>query len=125
LYLADRLSKFAKNVIVFHGGMKATAQKEAQRALQQVPDSEGGCCSRQANDSASSGQLRTDRFRLPCIRRSTVANQRLWTTALQGDLGRLVGAAHNVPRWLTSSAGSRPQRRCMSGAESARRSTRR
>jgi superfamily II DNA or RNA helicase len=40
LYLADRLSKFAKNVIVFHGGMKAKAQKEAQRALQQVLDSE-------------------------------------------------------------------------------------
>lgn len=40
LYLADRLSKFAKNVIVFHGGMKAKAQKEAERALKEVPDSE-------------------------------------------------------------------------------------
>jgi superfamily II DNA or RNA helicase len=40
LYFADRLSKFAKNVIVFHGGMKAKAQKEADRALKDVLDSE-------------------------------------------------------------------------------------
>jgi superfamily II DNA or RNA helicase len=40
LCLADRLAKFAKNVIVFHGGMKAKAQKEAERALKGVPDSE-------------------------------------------------------------------------------------
>ncbi|HLF11752.1 MAG TPA: DEAD/DEAH box helicase family protein, partial [Gammaproteobacteria bacterium] len=40
LYFADRLSKFAKNVIVFHGGMKAKAQKEADRALKEVLDSE-------------------------------------------------------------------------------------
>ncbi len=40
LYFADRLSNFAKNVIVFHGGMKAKAQKESERALKEVPDSE-------------------------------------------------------------------------------------
>jgi superfamily II DNA or RNA helicase len=40
LYFADRLAKFAKNVIVFHGGMKAKAQKESERALKEVPDSE-------------------------------------------------------------------------------------
>lgn len=38
--LAARLSKFAKNVIVFHGGMKAKAQKESERALKDVSDSE-------------------------------------------------------------------------------------
>ncbi len=40
LYFAERLAKFAKNVIVFHGGMKAKAQKEAERALREVPDNE-------------------------------------------------------------------------------------
>ncbi len=37
---ADRLSKFAKNVIVLHGGMKARARKEAERALREVADGE-------------------------------------------------------------------------------------
>jgi len=36
-HFADRLSKFAKNVIVFHGGMNAKAQKESERALNEVP----------------------------------------------------------------------------------------
>jgi hypothetical protein len=36
LHLADRLSRFAKNVIVFHGGMKAKAQKESERASKEV-----------------------------------------------------------------------------------------
>jgi superfamily II DNA or RNA helicase len=38
--LADRLSKFAKNVIVLHGGMKAKAQRAADQSLQDVGDGE-------------------------------------------------------------------------------------
>jgi superfamily II DNA or RNA helicase len=38
--LADRLSKFAKNVIVLHGGMKAKAQRAADQSLQDVEDGE-------------------------------------------------------------------------------------
>jgi len=38
--LADRISKFAKNVIVLHGGMKAKAQRAADRSLQDIKDDE-------------------------------------------------------------------------------------
>ncbi len=38
--LADRLSRFAKNVIVLRGGMGAREHREAIQALTNVPDDE-------------------------------------------------------------------------------------
>ena len=38
--LAERLSKFAKNVIVLHGGMSARRSRAATDALQAIPDGE-------------------------------------------------------------------------------------
>ena len=38
VYFADRLSRFAKNIVMLHGGMGAKQRLQRMNSLQQIPD---------------------------------------------------------------------------------------